>query len=706
MPRTEVDSSRRTAWAFTRLRQTGCPQYLRIRKRSRLLTFLFFNIETMAQRKLNILLTFWLLALLQTRAAGWSVVFVKGSNRSAIPVSIVDSIKPTIYGCFDVFSKGHAISVPSDWVTATTDVSDTIVIDYHESGVSIFNPRLDLFHVVAERAAVSITSAAGRPFVCRATGSSGDGRLVVDADTTMTLVLDNLELSSRTASAICLRQKQKATIVMPEGTASTLMDAADYHPADSTETANGCLYARGSLVFTGEGSLAVTGNYRHGIASGKNITVEGGRLIINDAVKNGIHCDKFTLQGGGVSLTLSHDASKGIKAKEEINIKGGQIEGEATGGLTIEGGDTSYSTLLKCDGTMKVAGGTLILDHHGDGGRCISVDDDMVVTGGTLSLECHGDGGSYVNGSGEPDYYTPKCITVDDSLFILSGAVDCLSTGLGGKGIVAGKYLAIGEYEAYGPTIRVETKGECILNNEDEDLRSGCPKGIKAEKMLCVFGGNIAVATAGMGGEGVESNGTLLVFGGTLECNTFDDGINVADSIEIAGGQVYCNSVDNDGIDSNGSITVSGGIVASVNQRKPNESFDAEKGRILLKGGTVFGIGSGPVVPAEAFCPCFSSPYDVEEEWMMSQGLILTEGKYVCVQKSGKVVLALRNDNQAFRAFLTIMSPLFTENEPYTISEGDCPVSPRCSYFGGKLVVGGDACNTIPVTDEYFQIIK
>ena len=90
----------------------------------------------------------------------------------------------------------------------------------------------------------------------------------------------------------------------------------------------------------------------------------------------------------------------------------------------------------------------------------------------------------------------------------------------------------------------------------------------------------------------------------------------------------------------------------------------------------------------------------------MSRGLILSEGKYVCVQKGNEVIMALRNDNQAFRSFLTIMSSTFSENEPYTISEGDCPLSPLRSHFGGKLVIGGDACNTYPITEEYFQIIK
>ena len=39
--RTEVDSSRRSAWAFTRLRLKGYPQYLRMRRRSNLSTFSF-----------------------------------------------------------------------------------------------------------------------------------------------------------------------------------------------------------------------------------------------------------------------------------------------------------------------------------------------------------------------------------------------------------------------------------------------------------------------------------------------------------------------------------------------------------------------------------------------------------------------------------------------------------------------------------------
>lgn len=586
--------------------------------------------------------------------------------------------------------------------------ADTIKIDYR-SDYALCNGDYDeeRIHLSVNGTNVKVTSTGKQPFVCLVEGNSPDGSLIVDADTTSTVILNNLQLTSLSSAAISFPQKQKVNIVLPKGTQSVLCDATSRDKKDGT---NACLYGKGTFAFTGKGTLSLSGKYSHGIASSKNISVEGPRIVIADVVKNGIHCDKFTLKKGQIDLHLQSDASKGIKTKEELVIKGGTIEGEATGGITNNNGDLSYCSLLKSDGSMTVSGGTLTLTQIGDGGRCISVDKDLTMTGGTMNLECLGDGGQYTNTENEEDYYTPKCITVDDSVKIMSGTVTCLSTGLGGKGIVAGKYLSTGclqsDEKLEPPYIRVVTKGECIINNEDEDLRFGCPKGIKSDSILIIYDGDIAVTTAGMGGEGIESNDSMYVYGGTLQCNTFDDGINVAKAIQIAGGQVYCLSSDNDGIDSNGSITISGGIVASINQKRPNESFDAEKGQIYLKGGVVFGIGSGPVDVAEAVNPCYTTPYDVSEGWMMSRGLILTEGKFVCVQRGDKVIMALRNDNQAFRSFLTIMSSSFNENEPYTISEGESPLDSQYSYFGDRLMIGGDACNTSPVKDEYFLIIK
>ena len=554
---------------------------------------------------------------------------------------------------------------------------------------------------------VQVQSSGKLPFVCLVEGQSMDGNLIIDADTTCTLILNNLQLTSNETAAISFPKKQKVNIELPNGTENVLCDATSRKDKDG---ANACLYSKGTLSFLGKGTLTVSGMYGHGIASSKNISIDGSHIVVSDVVKNGIRCDKFTLKKGQVDLHLQNAASKGIKAKEELVIKGGTIEGEATGGFTNDNGDLSYCSLLKSDGAMSVSGGTLILKQSGDGGRCISVDKDMTITGGTMNLECHGDGGQYQNTENELDYYTPKCITVDDSVKIMSGTITCLSTGLGGKGIVAGKYLSIGclqnDENLEPPIIRVETKGECIINNENEDLRFGCPKGIKSDSILIICDGDIAVTTAGMGGEGVECNGEMYIKGGTLECNTFDDGINVGKSIEIAGGHVYCNSVDNDGIDSNGSITISGGIVASINQLHPDESFDSEAGQLYLLGGIVFGIGSDPLEINRSSYPCYSTPYNISPDGPRSKGLILTEGKYVYVQEGDEIVMAMKNGNKALRAFVTVMSPSFVGNDSYSIGEGDFIINAQQVYFEDKLIFGGIVNNGFHIENIQVQTIN
>lgn len=584
---------------------------------------------------------------------------------------------------------------------------DTIKVHYNDNNVSIYGNYDDNFLQASVTGTKVILKSFGKhPFACLAEGESSDGNLTIDADTTCTLVLNNLQLTSCKTSVICFTKKQKANIELLEGTVNILCDATSRKDKDDT---NACLYSKGTLSFSGNGTLSVSGKYGHGIASSKNISVDESHIIIADAVKNGIHCDKFTMKKGQVELHLPSETSKGIKVKEELVIKGGTIEGEATGGITNNNGDLSYCSLLKSDGTMTVSGGTLILKQFGDGGRCISVDKDLTITGGTMDLECLGNGGQYQNAENELDYYTPKCITVDDSVKIMSGTISCLSTGLGGKGIVAGKLLSIGckqnNENLEPPYIRVETKGECIINNEDEDLRFGCPKGLKSDSIIVIYDGDIAVATAGMGGEGLESNEVMYVYGGTLECNTFDDGINVGKSIEIAGGNIYCNSENNDGIDSNGSIHISGGVVASINQTKPNESFDSEKGQFFLYGGMVFGIGSGPVDVKESTYPCYTTPYDSDEE-IRSRGLILAEGKYICLQRNNEVIMALRNDNKAFRSFVTVASPSLSDGEWLTICEGDSPSASQQTWFGSRLLINGTAVNSNMIIDIQVNSIK
>lgn len=632
----------------------------------------------------------------------YDIVFYQNGNVESMSVDSIDSITfPQDDSSMLVAScnRKPKLLVHIDSVKFMEKMGDTIQLLFQEDKIRIINPRADRVDVTINETDVEIISSASEQLVIRAEGCSNEGRIIIDHNDDCTLILSNLQLTSEKGSAIYLKQKQKAVIELPEGTHSTLADASAYS-VDSTDTSNGCLYNKGNLVFTGNGTLSVIGNYRHGIASGKNINVEDGHIIIDGAVKNGINCDKFTMKDGCVSLHLSQDASKGIKAKEQIDILGGYIEGESIGDVTIKDGDVSYCTLMKSDGSMSIAGGEIKLTNEGKGGRCISVDGNLVITSGMMSLECNGDGDSYINEEGEVDYYTPKCITADDSVFINGGNLCCVSIGLGGKGIVSGKYLSIGELsDTEEPMINVKTKGTCIIDDVDEDQRFGCPKGIKADERLDIYGGNISVNTEGQGGEGVECNNEMYIYGGTLECNTYDDGINVGNRLDIEGGCVYCNSVNNDGIDSNGSIFIRGGIVASINQKVPNESFDTEERNFHISGGTIIGIGSASVKMDQQECLYYNTLYNIDPDKPARRGLRLTNGKHVYVMDGERLLLSIRNDNLARRGFLTVALPDFQENRSYSIYQGDEPVCSEKVFFGGKLLFEGEPTNKNYVID-------
>lgn len=583
-------------------------------------------------------------------------------------------------------------------------------------------------------------------------GICKNGRLYIDADTCYTLRLNNVQLKSSHAPAINSVTKQNINLELVDGSQNILSDSKDYIFTNSKEQANACLNIQGSLNVTGTGTLLINGNSKHGIASGKgmkfqsgdvrvlsaasdaihadgSIQINGADLIINGQKQDGLDAGKdvkisngtvsitstkkdvkaikcgsaFSMSGGFLDMKIEGDASKGIKAKENITISGGVITATANGNVLISKGDPSYCTIIKGDSSVVLSGGKISLINNGSGGKCISADKNIYINDGDICLETHGDGNEYINETNETDYYTSKCITADDSLFILRGNLKCLSTGVGGKGVVAEKYMEIGISSDsninQGPKVTIETTNSSIVNDVEEDERYGCPKAIKASGYLNIYSGDIQITTAGMGGEGVECGKEMYFYGGNLECNCFDDGINVGDKLEILGGQIYCNSIDNDGIDSNGSIYIKGGLVASVNQKIPNESFDTENRQFYVSGGTIIGIGSNSVSMDAEECLYYNTLYNIDPAKPARRGLRLTQGKYLYIMEGNQLLVSLRNDNYNRRGFVTIALPEFLEGHTYSICQGDKPLFPNSSLFNEKLFRGGQTQNIESVTD-------
>jgi hypothetical protein len=129
-------------------------------------------------------------------------------------------------------------------------------------------------------------------------------------------------------------------------------------------------------------------------------------------------------------------------------------------------------------------------------------------------------------------------------------------------------------------------------------------KAVKSDKNLTINNGTIVIKTSTDGAEGLECEYALTINGGIIEINSCDDAINASGGddgksghILITGGSIFCNASDNDGIDSNGTIAISGGTVIALGTTKPEEGFDCDNNTFAITGGTLIGFGGATSKP-------------------------------------------------------------------------------------------------------------
>lgn len=117
---------------------------------------------------------------------------------------------------------------------------------------------------------------------------------------------------------------------------------------------------------------------------------------------------------------------------------------------------------------------------------------------------------------------------------------------------------------------------------------STSPKVIKAMSAMTVYSGSFTIKSSNEGGEGLESKTTITINGGNFTFTTYDDCINAASALTINGGNLRCVATGNDAIDSNGTMSITGGLVLANGSRDPEEGVDVDQAsKLSITGGTV-----------------------------------------------------------------------------------------------------------------------
>ncbi len=310
-------------------------------------------------------------------------------------------------------SSGSATNTATNYGDDTSDfvseyrVNSTIHIVWSGTSATVTGSA-DGVTVSNSNGYVSVSSTAKN--IEYAVSGEGTGQLSIYSDYKYQLSFEGLTLSCSDGPAVN-SQSSKTCYAVISGT-NTLTDGSSY--ASSTEDRKAAFFSEGQICFSGSGTLNVTGNYKHAVASDDyirlcsgtgsiNLTANGSDglhandgIIINDgtltihAAGEGIQCDtsSVVITGGTVYVT---SGDKGILAYGNIEISGGTTS-------VICSGSSSSNTPegIEAKGTITISGGYIYAQAYDD---AINATGDLTISGGYVMAYSTGNDGLDANGN-------------------------------------------------------------------------------------------------------------------------------------------------------------------------------------------------------------------------------------------------------------------------------------------------------------------
>ncbi|GAE90048.1 carbohydrate-binding domain-containing protein [Acetivibrio straminisolvens] len=229
------------------------------------------------------------------------------------------------------------------------------------------------------------------------TGTLNNGMIYVDTTDRVKLRLSGVNIKNPNGPAIYFYNVDKGFITIEKGTVNYLSDGATY----TDKEAKAALFSNDDLELKGKGTLYVTGNYKHGIASDDDLIIENGDIYVT-AVTDGLHANSgIKIKGGNITVTAKSDA---IESEKDFKMTDGTLTLTADDDaihaeqdLVIDGGEIN---ILKCyEGiesktTITINGGKINLNSSEDGlnaSNCIYINGgELYITSGYDAIDSNG----------------------------------------------------------------------------------------------------------------------------------------------------------------------------------------------------------------------------------------------------------------------------------------------------------------------------
>lgn len=412
-----------------------------------------------------------------------------------------------------------------------------------------------------------------------------------------------------------------------------------------------------------DGTLNIT-TTQDGIASDSIVDISGGTINITTTGEVTASENDFMKRPGQQTEqteTTSEDevSSKGIKADWLMDISGG----------TIQVSSTDHA--LKCSSDINISGGTLTLNSSVKKG--IKGEGNVTIDGGKIDITQSTEG-----------IESKKILTINDGEIHINTTDDGLNAGGQGDKMMMphGGNFTRGDQQPNGENSR-GTQNNMRPGGHRGPGGMTPPQGQENQN-------NQTPPDFGQGQENGMTpperpdNGNMPAGPGGMFGNSESTEKSSEHHIQINGGYLYINA-KGDGIDSNGSLFIDGGTVIVDGPESNGDSALDSDGALMCGGGTVIAVGSAGMaeVPNSSSAQNFLSIYFGETQ---------AAGTLIRVEDSDGNEVLTYSPAKAFSHAVVSSSKLET-GKTYRVYVGGNATGDQqdglfeqCSYSGGTLV--------------------
>ena len=527
-------------------------------------------------------------------------------------------------------------------------------------------------------------------------GTLEDGQIIVDASDSdkVQIVLDGVHINCETNAAIYVREADKVFITLAENSSNTLGGGNEYTQIDDN-TVDGVIFSKSNLVCNGTGSLTIEADYKHGIVSKDDLVITGGTYKIATA-DNGITAkDQIKILDGSFDIDAANSA---VKAKNTDDTELGNIY-IAGGIFTIEAEQDGFHAT----GSIVVDDGTITVNSGDDG---FHADLDTVIHSGTILVEK-----SYEGLEGKRVVVNGGDITINAS----DDGINAANSGDDGANAINPGANAVGSGDDDSNAASSNNDSSAAVNSGDDVSISGEADGKEPQQMPPdTENGSDMQPSQDFDPENAPSDGNAP--------QNFDPGNAPSDGdapqkmqggpggggnselyIKITGGTLTV-SADGDGLDSNGGLLVTGGTTIVYGPTSDGDSALDYDGSAIATGGTLAAIGSAGMT--ESFSEDSTQPvitYYCTETQSAATTITLTDsdGSALFTIAPEKAYASIVFTCSEMKLDATYTLTAGTDNEEITLTDiittaGTRSVKTMSDPKGGKMSNNSDNKGTPP----------